>query len=298
MPRDVEMQHTPAVVADDEETVENPKCKGWDREEVHRCDGFSMATQEGEPTFGSLGIFRRPAHLAGDSSLGDLKTQHQQLARDTRRAPGGILPHHPKDEIPHLLRNPSSADHPEGCGDGTPVKRKPRPVPTHDRLWTHNNESLFPSGPESPRKNPEELIERCQSRPWMPSFQRRELLTKGQVFKKEPMTSAEEPKKCAHQESDGTYHAKVLSHFACGRQRRMLLKADADCILARGNGHHADRSLPIFFDHGGRLHFLMCTKSENTEPPLQGNGAQHGKGLVLMGELLVVPPGGTAEACA
>jgi len=67
----------------------------------------------------------------------------------------------------------------------------------------------------------------------MPSFQCRELLTKGQVLKKEPTTRAEEPKKCAHQESDSTYHAKVLSHFACGRQRRMLLKAKADCILAK-----------------------------------------------------------------
>jgi len=237
MPRDVEMQDTPAVVADDEETVENPKCKGWHREEVHRCDGFSVIPQKGEPSLGWLGIFRGSAHPAGDSSLGDVETQHQEFAVDARRPPGRILAHHPKDEIPHLLRNPSSADHPAGCGDGPPVKRKPRPVPTHDGLWTHNNESLFPSGPESPRKNPEELIERCQSRPWMPSFQRRELLTKGQVFKKEPTTNAEEPKKSAYQESDGTDHAKVISHFVCGRQRRMLLKAQADCILAKDTGY-------------------------------------------------------------
>jgi hypothetical protein len=34
MPHDVEMRHTSAVVANDEETVKNPKCKGWDGEEV------------------------------------------------------------------------------------------------------------------------------------------------------------------------------------------------------------------------------------------------------------------------
>ncbi len=67
----------------------------------------------------------------------------------------------------------------------------------------------------------------------MPSSQCRELLTKGQVFKKELTTSTEEPKKSAYQESDGTDHAKVLSYFACERQRRMLLKAQADCILAK-----------------------------------------------------------------
>jgi hypothetical protein len=112
MPRDAEMQHTPAIVADDEETAENTKCKGWDGEEVHRRDHFTMVTQEGEPTFGSLGISRGSSHPTGDRSLGDVKTQHQQLAVDTRRAPGGILAHYPKDEIPHFLRNPFSADHP------------------------------------------------------------------------------------------------------------------------------------------------------------------------------------------
>ena len=49
---------------------------------------------------------------------------------------------------------------------------------------------------------PEELIERCRSRPWMSSFQYRELLTNGQVFTKKPTTSTEEPDKCAYPESE------------------------------------------------------------------------------------------------
>lgn len=44
--------------------------------------------------------------------------------------------------------------------------------------------------------------------------------------------SAGEPKKCAYQESDGTYPASVLLPFACGRQRCLLLKSYADYILA------------------------------------------------------------------
>jgi hypothetical protein len=52
-----------------------------------------------------------------------------------------------------------------------------RSVPKHNSLWTHKNESLFPSRPESSRQNPEESIERFQSRSWMSSFQCRELLT-------------------------------------------------------------------------------------------------------------------------
>jgi hypothetical protein len=159
MSRDAEMQDTPTAVADDEQAVKHTERESWDREEVHRRDHFPMVTQKGEPTFGSLGISRHPAHPAGDSPLGNVKTQHQQLAVDTRRAPGWILHNDPKDEIPHFLRNPFSADHPAGFGDGTPIKRKSKPVPTHNGLWADNKESLFPSGPESTNGDPEELVE-------------------------------------------------------------------------------------------------------------------------------------------
>jgi hypothetical protein len=62
----------------------------------------------------------------------------------------------------------------------------------------------------------------------MPPLEECQLLAKSLVFKKEAMTSTEEPKKCAYQKSDGAYHAKALSHFACGRRRRMLLKSGMD----------------------------------------------------------------------
>lgn len=66
----------------------------------------------------------------------------------------------------------------------------------------------------------------------MPPFQCRELLAKNEVFKKEPTTRAEEAKNRTYQESDGLYHEVVLSHFACERQRCILLKSQADRILA------------------------------------------------------------------
>jgi hypothetical protein len=159
MSSDVEIQDTPPVMAKDEKAVEHTECDGGNRKEVHGRNHFPVITQESEPTFGSLGISGRSSHPAGDGSLGDVKTQHQQLAVDTRRAPGWILPNHPKDEIPHLLRNPFSADHPAGFGDGTPIKRKSRSVPSHNGLRTHDNESLFPSWPKSSRRHPEKPIE-------------------------------------------------------------------------------------------------------------------------------------------
>ena len=45
--------------------------------------------------------------------------------------------------------------------------------------------------------------------------------------------SAEEAKNRTYQESNGVYHARVLSYFACGWQRCTLLKSQADRVLAR-----------------------------------------------------------------
>ena len=69
----------------------------------------------------------------------------------------------------------------------------------------------------------------------MSSPQYRELLAKSQIFKKDLVTSAEDSKDRTYQESDGVYHARVLSHFHCGRQRSILLKSQADRILANDN---------------------------------------------------------------
>ncbi len=41
-------------------------------------------------------------------------------------------------------------------------------------------------------------------------------------------TRVEQPKKFVYQEPDGTDHTKVFSRFACGRQRRLLVKSQAN----------------------------------------------------------------------
>jgi hypothetical protein len=115
---------SPPIMADDEESVEHAERNRRDCEDVHRGDSSAMIAQKGEPAFPRLRISCRFAQPAGNGSLGDVKTQHQQLAMDARRIPGLILSHHPKDETSYLLRNPFSADHPAGFGDGTPNKRK------------------------------------------------------------------------------------------------------------------------------------------------------------------------------
>jgi hypothetical protein len=85
----------------------------------------------------------------------------------------------------------------------------------------------------------------------MSSPQCRELLAKSQIFKKESTTSAEESKARACQESDGVYHTGVLTHFARGRQRSILLKSQADRISANDSWptHRLVYAYAAFDDH-------------------------------------------------
>jgi hypothetical protein len=64
------------------------------------------------------------------------------------------------------------------------------------------------------------------------SLHRRELLTKNEVFEKQPATTVEESEDQTDQEYDRVYHGRVLSRFACEWQCRILLKSRTDRILA------------------------------------------------------------------
>ncbi len=104
MLRDVEMQDTPAIVADDKETVEAAERDRWHGEEVHRRNRFPVILKKRAPTVGWPGISRRPLHPAGDSSLGDVKAQHEELAVNARGAPCWVLRHHAEDQLSNFRR--------------------------------------------------------------------------------------------------------------------------------------------------------------------------------------------------
>ena len=86
------------------------------------------------------------------------------------------------------------------------------------RTTAHDNESLLPSGPKLSGQDPEEFIEYFESWPRVPAFQCRELLAKGQVFKKQAATRSEEAKDHSREEPKRIYHVPVLSQSACGEQ--------------------------------------------------------------------------------
>lgn len=66
----------------------------------------------------------------------------------------------------------------------------------------------------------------------MLSLHYRQLLTKSEIFEKQPARTAEESEDRTRQEYKRVYHARLLSQFACGTQRHIVLKLQADRILA------------------------------------------------------------------
>ena len=100
--RDIEMEGLASAMFDNEETVQNSKGDCWNGEEIHGRNDFAVVSQESGPAFASV-VARRPApEIAGDRALGDIETEFEELAVDSRCAPGGILIDQPPDDSSDL----------------------------------------------------------------------------------------------------------------------------------------------------------------------------------------------------
>src|SRR5258708_33389784 len=142
---DVEVQDTPTAVADDEEAIERAKGDGWYGEEVHGRNHFPVVSKEGEPTFGWLGVSRRPFHPTRDRSLAVIKTEHKKLAMHARRCPGWILNDHPENQLSNFLRRRLPSNPRPDSRRQFPVQAKTSAVPTNYGFRRDDDKSLFPS---------------------------------------------------------------------------------------------------------------------------------------------------------
>jgi len=66
-------------------------------------------------------------------------------------------------------------------------------MPADHSFRAHDDESLLPTGPKRARQNPEDFIERSQSRSWMLSFPAGELLSKNEIFQQKSAASMPTP---------------------------------------------------------------------------------------------------------
>ncbi|PYT96728.1 MAG: hypothetical protein DMG38_22780 [Acidobacteria bacterium] len=75
-----------------------------------------MVAKKGKPALGWFGMAGCTAHPAGDRSIGNIKTKHEELAMDARCAPRWIFNNHPEDQFWNFLRRPSSPNLRPGSG--------------------------------------------------------------------------------------------------------------------------------------------------------------------------------------
>jgi hypothetical protein len=68
-------------------------------------------------------------------------------------------------------------------------------VASSNGFRTHDDEGPFPAPPESPRENPEELIEHVKRRSWVFALEGRELLPTNEIFEKQRPARAKTSKK-------------------------------------------------------------------------------------------------------
>src|SRR6266853_1204420 len=114
---DIEVENLTAIMTDHEEAVEHAEPEGWNCEEVHRRDGFSVIAKKGQTALGWLRISWCSFHPPGNRSLSNIEAQHEKLPVDARCSPSCILGHHAKDQFPHFLRNRSSPNRPSHFGN-------------------------------------------------------------------------------------------------------------------------------------------------------------------------------------
>ena len=102
MVRDIQMEDPSTTVLDDEKAIQHAKRQGRHGEEIHGRDDVAVIAQESSPAFASVVGRRQAPEIAGDRALGDIETEFEELAVDSRCAPGGIFVDHPPDDSSDL----------------------------------------------------------------------------------------------------------------------------------------------------------------------------------------------------
>ena len=75
-------------------------------------------------------------------------------------------------------------------------------MPADDGFWRDEDEGLLPSRPDPPSDDPEELIEKPETRARMSTLHRDELLTQSEILEKETVPRAKEVNQHSEAEPD------------------------------------------------------------------------------------------------
>src|ERR1019366_4153676 len=176
------MQDAPTIVSDEEETIEDAKCDGVDREKVHRRNNFAVVLEKRFPPSDLVGVPWRPLYPTRNRSLRNIKSKHPQFPVNPWGSPRGVLRCHAEDQFAQLLADAFSSRGNRMVEEPRPVETKTSTVPARNCLRTLHDQGLLPSRPVFSRQDPEELIEPGQARPGALALENHELLAKSHIF--------------------------------------------------------------------------------------------------------------------
>ena len=181
-PGNVEMQNPPAIMGNYKKAVENPEPESRDGEEVHRGDGLTMVLQKRLPTLSWLRVFRCPSYPPRHRPFRDIESQFHQLAVNPGSAPGGILSHHAKDQLPRLFRKWFSSARATVAGTPPPIEPEAGTVPANHCFRGDDHQRSLPPWPETFGACPEQSINAVETWLGFSTLKDQELLAQGQIL--------------------------------------------------------------------------------------------------------------------
>ena len=121
-------------------------------------------------------------HIFRYGCRGNVNSQLEQFAVDSRGTPGRIFSGHSSDQIPDLTCNSRPAPVPSPALQ-SPEELEAHPMPGNDGFRLDDNEHLGPVSPYPGKEDPEQSIGLCQSRAFHRSTEDGKLLPECQVLK-------------------------------------------------------------------------------------------------------------------
>jgi len=206
MAGDMAMKDAPAVVRDDEKTIEHAEGQRRHGEKVHCCNRLAVVGKERRPAPGRLRTPWRFSHPTQYASLRDFEAEHLRLSVDARRAPSWILDSHAGDLLAQILADGFSACALRAAREPDPVPRKPRPMPAHDGIGLDQDQSLFPARPNPAQNPPKEFVGCVHLGTRTLAFEDGELLAQGQIFKKQIAARPDRPQETTKEKNNSSKH--------------------------------------------------------------------------------------------
>src|ERR1700730_6636184 len=176
---DVDPHQVASLKLDDHQGIEQLEANGRHDKHINGGDVRRMIAEKGLPA-----LRWRPTsayHVLGDSRLGDIEVQLEQLAVDTRRSPQWVRPAHFANKGAQLSWDPRSAD--AIARSPAPIGPKANTVPANDRLRPDDRNGACGRGEPAIEPNKQKAIDIRQSRPlWHPPTKHVDLLPEDQIL--------------------------------------------------------------------------------------------------------------------